>query len=237
MFPKHKQTLHLQKAVSGWEIKWSKSHQYLPSLVSTCLPDTILKSWSIPHTQPSCQHDACACVRLCVCVSTLPLPLTTGYQKNAERLTKSRGRKQWDTFYKLFFFLFCTLVLISTVLTISVYWGSKQTKQLMEDTEVASSSWGDTPLSQYCHSKNEILHDQVVFSDFTKSSISSSSQWLEDGFFTSPDYIIPGPMSPFSCFKQLIPVTMSLTINNPPFSSSHPCLHPLSSLTTLGFMP
>lgn len=58
MFLKHKQTLHLQKAVSGWEIKWSKSHQYLPSLVSTCLSDTILKkSWSIPHTQPSCQHD------------------------------------------------------------------------------------------------------------------------------------------------------------------------------------
>lgn len=42
MFPKHKQALRLQKAVCGWQIKWSKSHQYLPSFVSTCLSDTFL---------------------------------------------------------------------------------------------------------------------------------------------------------------------------------------------------
>ena len=39
MFLKDKQALLLQKAVCGWEIKWSNSHQYLPSFMSTCLSD------------------------------------------------------------------------------------------------------------------------------------------------------------------------------------------------------
>lgn len=42
MLLKDQQALHLWKAVCGWEIKWSKSHQYLPGFMSTCQSDTFL---------------------------------------------------------------------------------------------------------------------------------------------------------------------------------------------------
>lgn len=112
MLPKHKQALHLQKAVCGWEIKWSKSHQYLPSFMSTCLSDTFFfvfqnekENRSIPQTRPSSQHDA-------VCVwgffsHCLRSEDTIGWQRNARKLTtdtQDRERKESNTFVLLFLF-------------------------------------------------------------------------------------------------------------------------------------
>lgn len=68
MFPKHKQALRLQKAVCGWQIKWSKSHQYLPSFVSTCLSDTFLFFRMKKRAEAFPTHGPPPSMMLCVCV-------------------------------------------------------------------------------------------------------------------------------------------------------------------------
>ncbi len=117
MFLKHKQALRVQKAVCGWEIKWSRSHQYLPSFVSTCLSDTFLffrmekRAEAFPTHGPPPSMMLYVCVCVCVFSHCLRSEDTIGWQRNAEKLTrdtKDRERRESNTF--LLFYFPCPLL-------------------------------------------------------------------------------------------------------------------------------
>lgn len=128
MFLKHKQPLHLQKAVCGWEIKWSKSHQYLPSFVSTCLSDTFLFFRMKKRAEAFPTHGPPPSMMLYVWGSFYSHCLrsedTIGWQRSAEKLTRDtqdRERKESNTFLLLFlFFAPCFLCLPSSKLEIGM---------------------------------------------------------------------------------------------------------------------
>lgn len=108
MFLKHKQALHLQKAVCGWEIKWSESRQYLPSFVSTCLSDTFFLFFRMKkRAEGFPTHGSPHSMMLYVCffgvfffLYCLRSEDTIEWQRNAEKLTrdtKDRERKESNT--------------------------------------------------------------------------------------------------------------------------------------------